>query len=78
MFVNGAELNEHLYRGPSIDASYQGSVHLASGFRGEWLKKLSNQKQELRRYVRKLPILLDIVVLNAMFRQHRFQHTERL
>jgi hypothetical protein len=24
-----------LYRGPSIDASYQGSVHLASGFRGE-------------------------------------------
>jgi hypothetical protein len=25
----------NLYRGPSIDASYQGSVHLASGFRGE-------------------------------------------
>ena len=25
----------HLYRGPSIDASYQVSVHLASGFRGE-------------------------------------------
>ena len=24
-----------LYRGPSIDASYQVSVHLVSGFRGE-------------------------------------------
>jgi hypothetical protein len=34
-----------LYRGPSIDASYQGSVHLTSGFRGESYFK--NQKQEL-------------------------------
>jgi hypothetical protein len=25
----------NLYREPSIDASYQGSVHLASGFIGE-------------------------------------------
>jgi hypothetical protein len=25
----------NLYRGPSIDASYQVSVHLAKGFRGE-------------------------------------------
>jgi hypothetical protein len=40
------EMN-NLYKGPSIDASYQGSVHLASGFRGENLKKLANQKQEL-------------------------------
>jgi hypothetical protein len=23
LFVNGSELNEHFYRGPSIDASYQ-------------------------------------------------------
>jgi hypothetical protein len=37
----------NLYRGPSIDASYQGSVHLDSGFRGENLKKLTNHKQEL-------------------------------
>ena len=37
----------NLYRGPSIDVSYQGSVHLASGFRGEILKKLANQKQAL-------------------------------
>jgi hypothetical protein len=37
----------NLYRGPSIDASYQGSVNLASGFRGENYKKLANQKQEL-------------------------------
>ena len=37
----------NLYRGPSIDVSYQGSVHLASGFRGEMFLKLANQKQEL-------------------------------
>jgi hypothetical protein len=35
MFVNGAELNEHLYRGPSKDASYQVLIHLARRFRGE-------------------------------------------
>ena len=32
MFVNGSELNEHIYRGPSIHASYQFSVHLANRF----------------------------------------------
>ena len=36
-----------LYRGPSIDASYQVLVHLACSFRGEDLKKSANQKQEL-------------------------------
>jgi hypothetical protein len=35
------------HRGHSIDASYQVSVHLASGFRGENFLKLANQKQEL-------------------------------
>ena len=32
MFVNGSELNEHLYRGPSKDASYQVLIHLAKRF----------------------------------------------
>ena len=36
-----------LYRGPSIDASYQVLVHLAKRFRGEDFLKLANQKQEL-------------------------------
>jgi hypothetical protein len=37
-----------LYRGPSIDASCQVSVHLAKRFqRRRFLKKSSNQKQEL-------------------------------
>ena len=36
-----------IYREPSIDASYQVSVHLASGFRGEDFQKSTNQKQEL-------------------------------
>jgi hypothetical protein len=38
----------NLYRGPSIDASYQVSVHLAKWFQRRRLKKISaNQKQEL-------------------------------
>jgi hypothetical protein len=32
MFVNGLELNEQFYRGPSKDASYQVSIHLAKRF----------------------------------------------
>ena len=47
MIVNGSELNGHLYRGPSKDSSYQGLIHLASGFRGDNFKKLAIQKQEL-------------------------------
>ena len=37
MFVNGSVCNEQ-YRGPSIDASYQVSVHLAEGFQRRRLK----------------------------------------
>ena len=36
-----------LYRGPSIDAFYQVSVHLAKQFQRRRFKKLTNQKQEL-------------------------------
>jgi hypothetical protein len=31
MFVNGSERNEQIYKGPSIDTSYQVSAHLAVG-----------------------------------------------
>jgi hypothetical protein len=38
----------NLYKGPSIDASYQVSVHLAKQFqRRRFKKKTANQKQEL-------------------------------
>ena len=37
----------NLYRGPSIDASYQVSVLWPSSFKGKDLKKSTNQKQEL-------------------------------
>jgi hypothetical protein len=37
----------NLYRGPSIDASYQVSVHLDKRFRGEDFFKSAYQKQEL-------------------------------
>jgi hypothetical protein len=36
-----------LYRGPSIDASYQVLVHLAKRFQRRRVFKSSNQKQEL-------------------------------
>ena len=38
MFVNGSRKNEQFYRGPSIDASYQVSVHLTKGFQRRRLK----------------------------------------
>ena len=44
MFLNGSGRN---VRGPSINASYQVSVHLPSGFTGEDSFKSTDQKQEL-------------------------------
>ena len=39
MFVNGSGQKEHFYKEPSIDASYQVSVHLAEeGFQRRRLK----------------------------------------
>ena len=38
MFVNGSGRNYNFFRGPSIDASYQVSVHLADGFQRRRLK----------------------------------------
>ena len=47
MFVNGSGRNEQIHRGPSIDASYQVSVHLAAGFQRRRLKceKLTDDKR---------------------------------
>jgi hypothetical protein len=36
----------NLYRGSSIDASYQVSIHLAMRFQRRRFKKSANQKQE--------------------------------
>ena len=38
MFVNRTARNELLYRGPSIDASYQVSVHLTKQFQRKILE----------------------------------------
>jgi hypothetical protein len=46
MFVSGSGRNEHPYRGPSIDASYQVSIHLAKLFQRSFLKS-AIQKQDL-------------------------------
>jgi hypothetical protein len=37
----------NLYRGPSIDASYQSTVYLAKQFQRRRFLKSANQKQEL-------------------------------
>jgi hypothetical protein len=47
MFVNGSGRNEIFFRGPSIDASYQVSIHLSKRFQRRRFKKSANQKQEL-------------------------------
>ena len=46
MLTDQDEMNK-LYRGPSIDASYQVLVHLAKRFQRRRFKKSANQKQEL-------------------------------
>jgi hypothetical protein len=38
MFVNGSGKMSNLYKGPSINASYQVSIHLAEGFQRRRLK----------------------------------------
>ena len=47
MFVNGSGRNEHLYRGPSIDASYQVSVHLAKQLQKRRISKISQSETRL-------------------------------
>jgi hypothetical protein len=46
LLTNQDEIS-NLYRGPSIDASYQFSVHLAKQFQRRRFFKSANQKQEL-------------------------------
>jgi hypothetical protein len=46
MFVNGLGRNEQLHRGPTIDASYQVSVHLAKRFQRR-LKKINKSETRI-------------------------------
>ena len=50
MFVNGLDEISNLYREPSIDASYQVSVHLAQRFQWRRLKceKLKDDGHQLK------------------------------
>jgi hypothetical protein len=50
MFVNGSGRNVQTYRGPSIDASYQVSVHLVKGFQRKRLKceKLTDDRRQVK------------------------------
>jgi hypothetical protein len=47
MFVNGSGRNEQFYRGPSIDASYQVSVHLGKRFQRRRFKKIGQSETRI-------------------------------
>jgi hypothetical protein len=47
MFVNGSKRMSNSYRGPSIDASYQVSVHLAKLFQRRRFKKVRSAESSL-------------------------------
>ena len=49
MFVNGSGQMSNLYRGSSIDASYQFSVHMVEGFQRRRLKceKLMDDRRRM-------------------------------
>ena len=47
MFLSNRYEMRKSYRGPTIDSSYQVSVHLAKRIRGEDFYNSTNQKQEL-------------------------------
>ena len=63
MFVNGSEINEHHYRGPSIDASYQVSVHLAKRFQRRFFRNQPIRNKNSLWW----PCLLTIGMKRAMF-----------
>jgi hypothetical protein len=47
MFDNGTGQNEQFYRGPSIDASYQVSVHLAKWFQRRRFEKIGQSETRI-------------------------------
>jgi len=52
LFVDGSGRNKQFYRGPSIDATYQISVHLPKQFQRRRFKckKLTDDRQRLPSY----------------------------
>ena len=57
MFINGLGQISNLYREPSIDASYQVSVHMAEGFQMRRLKceKLTDERRQTTDDGRRMP-----------------------
>jgi hypothetical protein len=47
MFLTDRDKISNLYRGPSIDASYQVSVHLAQQFQRRRLKKIDQSETRI-------------------------------
>ena len=47
IFVNRLAQNQHFYRGPSIDASYQVSIHLAKQFKKRNFLEIDQSKTRI-------------------------------
>ena len=60
MFLMDRDEMSKLYRGPSIDASYQVSVHLAKGFQRRRLK-CEKLKDDGRQVMTKAHVVFDKV-----------------
>ena len=66
MFVNGSDKMSNLYRGLSIDASYQVSVHLAKGFQRR--RFFRNQPIRNKNYLWRPCLLTDRDEISNLYR----------
>ena len=66
MFVNGSEINEQLYRGPSKDASYQILIHLAQRFQRR--RFFRNQPIRNKNCLWRTCLLMDRDEMNNLYR----------
>ena len=66
MFVNGSEINEQLYRGPSKDASYQILIHLAKRFQRR--RFLRNQPIRNKNCLWQTCLLMDLDEMSNLYR----------
>ena len=71
MFVNRSDRNDYLYREPSINASYQISVHLAKRFQGKRFLELArsciNYDLEFLHIAKKKPIYLRFIYTFSLY-----------
>jgi hypothetical protein len=65
--------NPYTYRGPSIDASYQVSVHLDEGFHRRKLKCEKLMDNPLGQFTSNFTELLELMVLRSVYFMVKFR-----